>query len=133
MTDLLWRIADALADGRSPRTADARAFVAAVHAAEIVDVRQGREKPIADRDAALRDAAKFFAGLSIRDQARSMSRALARYRDTAWRRDKAGAGPKAGTVEEAWFRILSIRDLPLGDDRIRQLLDPVDNEGSGDR
>jgi hypothetical protein len=78
-----------------------------------------------ERDRFLIEAARFFPGASDREAARQLHTALLRYRETAWRRDRAEAlcPPRyAGTVKATLFFVLKAHDRVPGDRTIRSVL-----------
>jgi hypothetical protein len=108
--------------------------VKAVHAADLTHAvpldRRGQRSP-ADvlsrtiRGHLLRTAAKFFPGSSDREIARQLRTALSRYREGAWRRDRAEMRCPVrlrGSVSELFWQLLKARDAIPGDRTIRAAL-----------
>ncbi|MEY9131929.1 hypothetical protein ACVMII_000797 [Bradyrhizobium diazoefficiens] len=80
---------------------------------------------ISERNALIRDAARFYPGCTDREVARQLLIALARYRNGRWRRDRVEATCPAqhrGKLVQALWLILKTRDVPVSERTIRRAL-----------
>jgi hypothetical protein len=88
----------------------------------------GRRTPqtlllIDERDALLREAARFYPGVSDREVARQVRIALLRYRACRWRRECSETTcPHAGRLDALLWAILKTRDVVPSDRLIRLVL-----------
>jgi hypothetical protein len=78
------------------------------------------------RDNLIREAAaRFFPGMRTNAQADRLARALARYSDTAWRRDRMVSECPArlvNTLQAYCWELLANNEKVLGAERIKQIL-----------
>jgi hypothetical protein len=80
---------------------------------------------IDERNALIRDAARFYSGCTDRETARQLLIALARYRNGRWRRDSAEATCPVklkGKLEQTLWLILKTLDAIPSDRTVRAAL-----------
>jgi hypothetical protein len=99
------------------------------HAAPIDGRGHGRTRAvellISERNALIRDAAKFYPGFKDREIARQLLIALTRYRNSRWQRDRIEATcppqHKGKLVQVLWLILKTIDAIP-GDRTVRAAL-----------
>jgi hypothetical protein len=80
---------------------------------------------IDERDALVRDAARFYPGLSHREIARRLRTALLVYRDCRWRHDQSEltCPPQhAGKLTAVLWKLLKVRDFVPSERTVRAAL-----------